>query len=79
MKRISDIDSNFRVNTELKKDGLSFYDIEKDPFSVYGILRKTANTDASRRKLPKVLVREFIIFIRIQPEVEYALGQTAEE
>jgi hypothetical protein len=53
MKRISDIDSNFRVNTELKKDGLSFYDIEKDPFSVYGIFKE----DGKYRRLPEKVAK----------------------
>ena len=35
--KIAELDKNFTVETVLKKDGISFYDVRKAPFSVYGL------------------------------------------
>ena len=37
MSDISKIDKNLLVESVLKKDGISFYDVRKEPFSVYGL------------------------------------------
>ena len=37
MKDISEIDKNLKVETEIKKDGLRFYDIKEASFKVYGV------------------------------------------
>jgi len=37
MKDISEIDKNLKVETEIKKDGLKFYNIKEEPFKVYGV------------------------------------------
>lgn len=37
MKDISEIDKNLKVETEIKKDGIKFYDIKEEPFKVYGV------------------------------------------
>ena len=37
MKDISEIDKNLKVETEIQKDGLKFYDIKEEPFKVYGV------------------------------------------
>ena len=33
MKKISDVDKNFKIKTTIKKDDVKFYDIKKSPFS----------------------------------------------
>jgi len=40
MKSIGEIDKNLKVETEIVKDGMAFYDIDKVPFKVYGLLRE---------------------------------------
>lgn len=40
MKRIEEIDENFRVKTSLPCDGLYFYDAETEPFRIYGVRRE---------------------------------------
>ena len=37
MKDISEIDKNLKVETEIKKDGIKFYDVKEAPFKVYGV------------------------------------------
>ena len=37
MKNISEIDKNFKVETSIKKDNISFYDVKESPFKIYGI------------------------------------------
>ncbi len=37
MKNIAEIDKNLKVETEIKKEGLKFYDIKEAPFKVYGV------------------------------------------
>ena len=40
MSDISQIDKNFIINTDIKKDDMVFYDIESEPFNVYGVFLK---------------------------------------
>ena len=35
---ISDIDKNFKIETNIKRDNLLFYDIKQEPFRIYGLL-----------------------------------------
>lgn len=37
MRNISDIDKNFQVNTNIKKDNIKFYNIKEEPFKIYGV------------------------------------------
>ncbi|MBR2021465.1 MAG: hypothetical protein IJ939_03425 [Clostridia bacterium] len=37
MKDISSVDKNLKVETEIKKDGIKFYDVLEAPFKVYGV------------------------------------------
>ena len=66
MKRISDIDSNFRVNTELK-GWVIFLRHREGSFLRLWNFKKTANTDASRESCQKYC--EIYHLHRIQPEV----------
>lgn len=37
MDKISAVDKNFSVNTNIKIDGIEFYDVKKHPFEIYGV------------------------------------------
>ena len=37
MSNISDIDKNFQVKTNIKKENIKFYNIEEAPFKIYGV------------------------------------------
>ncbi len=41
MKSIDNIDKNFHVDNEIKKEDLSFYDSTEQPFKIYGLLKPT--------------------------------------
>ena len=38
MKKISDIDKNFAVKTEIKRDGLKFHSVFEETFSIHGVI-----------------------------------------
>ena len=38
LKKISDIDKNFTVKSEIKRDGLKFHSVFEDAFSVHGVM-----------------------------------------
>lgn len=40
MKRADEIDKNFKVETNIEREGLTFYEITKEPFTVYGLMRE---------------------------------------
>ena len=40
MKKINEIDRNFSIETEIKKEGITFFDVKSEPFKVYGIIRE---------------------------------------
>lgn len=40
MKNIADIDKNFKVETNLDLPDVKFYDIENEPFKIYGVMRE---------------------------------------
>lgn len=37
MRHISDVDENLKVSTNIGKDDVVFYDIEEEPFKIYGV------------------------------------------
>lgn len=37
---IEKIDKNFAVKSEIKRDGIRFYDIEDEPFRIYGVFKE---------------------------------------
>ena len=39
--KIADIDKNFKVETEIERENLQFYDAKEEPFRIYGLLRET--------------------------------------
>lgn len=39
--RIEDVDKNFKIETTIQKEGLTFMDIKKPPFSVHGLVRES--------------------------------------
>lgn len=40
MKNITDIDKNFKVETNIKRPNIQLYDIENKPFQIYGLIRE---------------------------------------
>ena len=40
MKKISELDENFIVETQIVRDNLQFYDAEEEPFRIYGLMRE---------------------------------------
>lgn len=40
MKKITDIDQNFKIETNIKREHLKLYDVEQAPFRVYGVFRE---------------------------------------
>ena len=49
MKNIADIDKNFKVETKLDIKGIKFFDIENEPFKIYGV----SKMDGVYRRMPK--------------------------
>ncbi len=49
MPTLEQIDPNFRVETTIDKDDITFYDVQKAPFKVYGLLYE----DGKFRRLPE--------------------------
>ena len=39
-KNVSEIDTNFKVETSYSKDGFAYYNIDNAPFRIYGIFRE---------------------------------------
>ena len=39
MAHISEIDKNFKVETQIKRENIKFYDVETAPFRLYGLMR----------------------------------------
>ena len=46
---ISQVDKNFKIETELKKEDIKFYDVKGEPFKIYGIYYE----DGRFRRLPE--------------------------
>ena len=43
--KIEQIDKNFVVETKIEREGLTFFDIEEEPFRVYGLIREDGTRD----------------------------------
>ena len=54
MKKISDVDKNFKIKTTIKKDDVKFYDIKKSPFKIYGVFYE----DGKFRRLPSKIAKK---------------------
>lgn len=53
MKRMDELDRNFKINTNIQRDGLRFYDAESDPFRIYGVFREGDRF----RRMPEKIAR----------------------
>lgn len=51
MKALDEIDRNFAIKSEIKKEDLRFYDIEQDPFKIYGVFKE----NGQYRRLPEAV------------------------
>ncbi len=40
MKKLTDVDKNFLIETNIKRNNLKLYDVEEAPFSVHGLMRE---------------------------------------
>ena len=38
MSNIAEIDKNFKIETQIEKDDIKFYDVREEPFKVYGVI-----------------------------------------
>ena len=38
MKRIEDLDTNFKLESNIGKDDVKFYDVRQAPFSIHGVI-----------------------------------------
>ena len=54
MKRIEEIDPNFRVEAKAGRDGLRFYDAEQEPFRIYGVFKENGKFRRMPEESPKV-------------------------
>ena len=57
---ISKIDKNFKVETKIEREGLTFYDIDETPFKIYGVFREGEHyvrmpTDAAKSVSERVV------------------------
>lgn len=57
---ISKIDKNFKVETKIEREGLTFYDIDQAPFKIYGVFREGEHyvrmpTDAAKSVSERVV------------------------
>ena len=53
MKNITDVDFNFKVETEIQRAGIRFYDVLQAPFQVYGVYHE----DGKFRRIPEEVAR----------------------
>lgn len=53
MKSISNIDSNFQLIASIEKDGMRFFHIDQEPFSIHGILKE----NGKYRRLPEKVAK----------------------
>ncbi len=54
MKKISEIDENFKIESKIKQDDIKFYDVKKGPMKVYGIFFE----DGKFRRMPEEVARK---------------------
>lgn len=55
MSDISLIDPNFKVETQLKEDGIRFYDVNQPPFRVYGVFYESGKFRRFPEKVAKTV------------------------
>ncbi len=53
VSHISEIDSNFQVISDIKKEDILFYDIDQTPFQIYGIFKE----NEKYRRMPETIAR----------------------
>ncbi len=53
MRDISLIDKNFAIQTEIDRDDVKFYDIENEPFKVYGVFKE----NGKYRRMPEATAK----------------------
>lgn len=53
MKSLSSIDKNFKVESKVEREGLKFYDIEQEPFEIYGVYKE----DGKYRRMPEEVAK----------------------
>lgn len=54
MARIEDIDKNFKIETNIEKEGLKFYDSLQKPFEIYGVYME----DGKFRRMPETVAQK---------------------
>ena len=54
MSNISEIDTNFRIETELKIDNIKFYNALNEPFSLFGVQYE----NGLYRRMPEDVARQ---------------------
>ena len=57
MKKIDEIDKNFKADTTIEEPDVRFYDVRKAPFKIYGLYEPQTESDMFRR-LPQSLADE---------------------
>ena len=67
MFNISKIDSNFAIQTELELDHVKFYDIQQEPFTIYGVFHE----NGLYRRMPEAVAKT------VNPGVERLHQHTA--
>ncbi len=67
MKNITDVDSNFKIETTITQEGVRFFDPTKPPFSIHGV----SYADGRYRRLPQDVA------VTVSESVEYLHVNTA--
>lgn len=52
-KNIADLDTNFKVETSISREGFNFYNIDNEPFRIYGIFRE----GEKYRRIPEAVAK----------------------
>lgn len=55
MKRITDVDANFKIDTDIEKDDIVFYNILNEPFKIYGIFHEGGKFRRMPEKVAKTV------------------------
>lgn len=53
MRDISEVDSNLKVETDVDKNGIRFYDVSKEPFKIYGVIKE----GGMYRRMPEAVAK----------------------
>ena len=53
MKNISEIDKNFKIETNIQKDDIRFYNVKSEPFAIYGVFHE----DGKFRRMPEAAAK----------------------